>query len=103
MAVLLVLFVYHKANAAAKDTKNDVIIYVPPPAQVSSNARFFSLSRHLLVFGLVKHWTLALDARRKNSHLKTPTLKRLFPRNRSPHTCKQPAVVSLPPRFLASV
>lgn len=35
VAVLLVLFVYHKANAAASDARNDVVIYVPPPPQVS--------------------------------------------------------------------
>jgi len=36
IAVLVALFIYMKASAAASDTGNAVKIYVPPPPQVSS-------------------------------------------------------------------
>ena len=36
IAVLVVLFIYTRASAAAKDKRNNVKIYVPPPPQVSS-------------------------------------------------------------------
>ena len=35
IAVMVVLFIFTKANAASKDGKNNVKIYVPPPPQVS--------------------------------------------------------------------
>ena len=34
VAVIVILFVYYKANLAAKDKANAVKIYVPPPPQV---------------------------------------------------------------------
>lgn len=37
IAVILTLFIYTKASAAAKERGNDVKIYVSPPPQVSSS------------------------------------------------------------------
>ena len=36
VAVMLTLFIYAKAKAASNEVGNEVMIYVPPPPQVSS-------------------------------------------------------------------
>jgi hypothetical protein len=43
IAVMLVVFIYFKANAAAKESTNAVKIYVPSPPQVGDTYAVFSL------------------------------------------------------------